>query len=498
MSKSRTEAYVDVALVGGGIVSATLANLLTELMPGLSIQVFERLGAVAAESSQGMNNAGTGHAAYCELNYTPKKADGSVDISKALKIYEAFEVSLQFWSRLVEKGVLPNPRAFMNPVPHLSFVWGEDNVRFLRTRQALLSAHPMFSDMQITEDQGRLAEWMPLVMQDRQAGEPLAATRVDRGTDIDFGVLTRLLFEGLAGRADFQLHLNHQVKRLRRDSDGMWRLTVKDRVAGESRQLRARFVFLGAGGGALPLLQSSGIPEAKGYAGFPVSGQWLVCKDPAVVERHMAKVYGLAAVGAPPMSVPHLDTRFTNGSRALLFGPYAGFSTKYLKEGSFWDLPGSLRFNNLWPMLAVARDNMDLTRYLIGEVLQSEEARMRTLQTFMPTARIQDWKLEVAGQRVQIIKRDQNRGGRLEFGTEVVASADGTLGALLGASPGASTAAATMLEVIRRCSGATPGAEEFARSLRLLIPSYGRSLAAEPDLLRTVRDRTNKVMGLNA
>jgi malate dehydrogenase (quinone) len=339
---------------------------------------------------------------------------------------------------------------------------------------------------------------MPLVMQDRQAGEPLAATRVDRGTDIDFGVLTRLLFEGLAGRADFQLHLNHQVKRLRRDSDGMWRLTVKDRVAGESRQLRARFVFLGAGGGALPLLQSSGIPEAKGYAGFPVSGQWLVCKDPAVVERHMAKVYGLAAVGAPPMSVPHLDTRFTNGSRALLFGPYAGFSTKYLKEGSFWDLPGSLRFNNLWPMLAVARDNMDLTRYLIGEVLQSEEARMRTLQTFMPTARIQDWKLEVAGQRVQIIKRDQNRGGRLEFGTEVVASADGTLGALLGASPGASTAAATMLEVIRRCSGATPGAEEFARSLRLLIPSYGRSLAAEPDLLRTVRDRTNKVMGLNA
>ncbi len=487
---------VDAVLVGGGIVSATLANLLNQLMPDLSIRVFERLEGIAVESSQVMNNAGTGHAANCELNYTPQKADGSIDISKALRINESFEVSLQFWTHLVENGVLPDPGEFLNPVPHLSFVWGEANVAFLRARQARMAAHPMFADMRITEDRAEMAEWMPLVMQDRPQGEPLACTRVDRGTDIDFGVLARLLFAGLSHRSNFSLHLRHHVHSLRRGKDGVWRVGVRDRVAGTECEVPARFVFLGAGGGALPLLQKSGIEEGRGYGGFPVSGQWLVCQDPDVIARHRAKVYGKALKGAPPMSVPHLDTRIWNGRPALLFGPYAGFTTKFLKQGSYLDLPLSLRPDNLGPMWAVARDNLDLTRYLVGQALQSHERRMASLRLFLPTARARDWKLEIAGQRVQIIKREAVRGGKLEFGTEVVASADGSLAALLGASPGASTAASAMIDLVARCFPERAASAPFQARLRSMIPSTGHRLAGEPDVMRAVRDRTNAVFGL--
>ncbi len=489
---------VDVVLVGGGIVSATLASILGQLMPDKSIRVYERLESVAIESSQVMNNAGTGHAANCELNYTPEKPDGSIDIAKALSINEAFEVSLQLWSHLVEAGALPAPSEFLNPIPHLSFVWGENDVRFLRTRHARLGGHPMFQDMRITEDDAEMAEWMPLVMEDRPRGAPLATTRVDRGTDIDFGVLARLLFDGMQRRADFSLHVKHHVKGLQRSPEGGWRVTVQDREARQAREVRARFVFLGAGGGALPLLQKSGIPESRGYGGFPVSGHWLVCTNPDIIARHRAKVYGKAAVGAPPMSVPHLDTRIWKGRPALLFGPYAGFTTKYLKQGSFLDLPRSLTFDNLRPMLAVARDNTSLTRYLVSQVLQSPEQRLGSLRQFMPTARMEDWRLEVAGQRVQIIKPDPKRGGKLEFGTEVVASADGTLAALLGASPGASTCAATMFELVQRCFPDRAGTADFQAALRRMIPSTGHSLSIEPDVLRTVRDRNNAVLGLRS
>lgn len=496
MAAARTDDLVDVILVGGGIVSATLANLVSELMPDLSIKVFERLEGVAIESTQAMNNAGTGHAANCELNYTPETADGSVDISKALAINESFEVSLQFWSHLVEKGILPAPPVFLNPVPHYSFVQGEADVRFLRARHARLGAHPMFQDMRISEDPAELAEWMPLVMEGRPSGTPLAATRVDRGTDVDFGILAQRLFAGLEGRTAFELHLNHQVRRIRRDPDGNWRVFVKDRVGGASREVRGRFVFIGAGGGSLPLLLKSGIPEGRGYGGFPVSGQWLVCNNPEIIARHRAKVYGKAAVGAPPMSVPHLDTRMRNGRLALLFGPYAGFTTKYLKQGSFLDLPRSLRFSNLGPMFAVARDNMKLTRYLIKEALQSPHERLRTLRQFMPTARQDDWRLEIAGLRVQIIKKDALRGGRLEFGTEVVTAGDGSLAALLGASPGASTAATAMIALVRNCFPDRARSEAFQSALQRMIPSFGHSLSREPDVLRAVRDRTTSILGL--
>lgn len=496
MAVSRSGGQVDVVLVGAGIVSATLATLLNELLPDLSIQIFEQLEDVALESSEAMNNAGTGHAANCELNYTPEKADGSVDIAKALTINEAFEVSLQFWTHLVEKGALSAPREFVRPVPHLSFVWGDANVRFLRARQSQLNAHPMFHDMRISGDSAELADWMPLVMQGRDSAMPCVATRVDRGTDLNFGVLVRQMLAGLEARADFALHLRHKVEDLIREPEGRWRVVVKDLAAGVTREVSARFVFIGAGGGALPLVLKSGIPEGHGYGGFPVSGQWLVCHNPEVIARHQAKVYGKASVGAPPMSVPHLDTRMINGQRALLFGPYAGFTTKYLKHGSFLDMPKALHLHNLWPMAAAAWHNLDLTKYLVGEVLKSPEQRMDALREFMPEARTEDWKLEIAGQRVQIIKKDPKLGGKLEFGTELVTSADGSIASLLGASPGASTAAATMILLIHRCFPELVKGEVFRATLQRMIPSFGHSLAKEPEFLGGVRERVNAVLGL--
>jgi malate dehydrogenase (quinone) len=342
-----------------------------------------------------------------------------------------------------------------------------------------------------------MVEWMPLVMEGRPSGTPLAATRVARGTDVDFGVLAQRLFEGMSRHADFVLRLSHDVTGLRREREGgAWRVTVRDRVAGDTREVRARFVFVGAGGGALPLLQRAGLPEVRGYGGFPVSGQWLVCRNPDVVARHAGKVYGKAALGAPPMSVPHLDTRFWHGRRSLLFGPYAGFTTKYLKQGSFLDLPRSLRVHNLLPMLAVARDNLGLVRYLVGQALQTPQDRLDALRRYMPEARAQDWTLEIAGQRVQIIKPDAARRGRLEFGTEVVTAADGSLSALLGASPGASTAVSTMLDVVERCFGGRLAQPEARRRLVRMIPSYGRRLADDRYQLTNIRDQNDRILGL--
>jgi len=496
MVETRWADQVDVVLVGAGIMSATVAALLHELQPELSIRVIERLEGVAQESSLATNNAGTGHAANCELNYTPEQADGRVEISKALKINESFEISMQFWAHLVEQGLLPEPRRFLSPVPHLSFVWGQDSVRFLKTRHTALQAHPMFADMGYSEDPALLREWMPLVMEGRDPQQPLAATRVARGTDVDFGRLASQMFTGLGQGADFGILLGQQVQDLDRASEGGWRLTVKAAAGGQTREIRAKFVFLGAGGGSLPLLLKSGIPESLGYGGFPVSGQWLVCTNPGVIASHHAKVYGKASVGAPPMSVPHLDTRMVNGQPALLFGPYAGFTTKFLKAGSFLDLPLSLRPHNLYPMVAAGWQNLDLTRYLIGQVLQSREARVETLRTFVPTARMEDWRLEIAGQRVQIIKKDPKSGGKLEFGTEVVASADGSLAALLGASPGASTAVATMLEMLLQCFPEQAKGGHWQAVINRMVPSFGASLAKDPELLARTRARTSEVLGL--
>lgn len=488
--------HADVVLVGGGVMSATLAILLNQLDPKLHIVMVERLANVAHESTDGWNNAGTGHAGYCELNYTPERAAGDVAIERALQINATFEVSLQFWSYLVEHGVLPEPTHFINPIPHHSFVWGEDDVRFLRRRHERLSAHHLFREMEFSTDSDVLHDWMPLIVNDHTRHTAFAATRMQHGADVDFGSLTRKLVEHLQTLPNFELLLGHPVRALEKQSNGRWSVQVRNEGNGNKHVIDAGFVFLGAGGAALPLLQKAGIKEGRGYGGFPVSGQWLVCQKPEIVSQHHAKVYGRAAFGAPPMSVPHLDTRIINGEPALLFGPFAGFTTRFLKQGSMLDLFASVRGDNLLSMFSAGRTNLDLTRYLISEVFQSQGARMNTLRNFVPDAADEDWRLQMAGQRVQIIKQDKNGAGQLKFGTEIVASEDGSIAALLGASPGASTAAHAMLEVLQRCFSRRMEEPEWREHLQTMIPSWKHDLTTEAELLERIRERTLTTLGL--
>ena len=485
----------DVVLIGAGIMSATLGTMLKQLQPHWTISIIERLDGAAAESSDAWNNAGTGHSAFCELNYTPERPDGTIDISKAVKIAESFEVSKQFWAYLVEHDIIRPPDSFIHPIPHMSFVWGAENVRYLRKRFDALQQCHLFREMLYSEDPAQIREWVPLVMEGRDTSQPLAATRMDLGTDVNFGSLTRCMFDCLVKMKDVQLHFDHEVKDLYRE-DGHWTLKVKDEERGGKRLIRAPFVFIGAGGGSLPLILKSGIPEAKGYGGFPVSGQWLRCTNEAVINQHNAKVYGTAAVGSPPMSVPHLDTRWIKGKRELLFGPYAGFTTRFLKHGSLLDLFKSIKLSNLRPMLAAGIHNLPLTKYLIDQVRLTEEQRLDALRDYFPGARAEDWELAIAGYRVQVIKKDEEEGGVLEFGTEVVSAADGSIAALLGASPGASTAISIMLNLLQRCFPEKLRTEAWQRRLQEMIPSYGRSLASDAALCGQVRAHTSQVLGL--
>jgi len=487
---------VDVLLVGGGVMSATLATLLNELDPSMHMMMVERLPSIATESTDAWNNAGTGHAGYCELNYTPIDDAGNVSINRALAINASFEVSLQLWASLVEKNALPAPAKFINKTPHLSFVWGEENVAFLRKRHRQLQEHPLFKDMEFSDNVAQLTEWMPLMMQQRTGDEKVAATRVSYGSDVDFGSLTRELVKHLQQAPNFQLNISTEVTGLKQLDNGRWLVNIKDLSTKKHKKIEAGFVFLGAGGGALKLLQKSGIPESQGYGGFPVSGQWLVCNNPEIIKQHNSKVYGKAAIGAPPMSVPHLDTRIINGKPALLFGPYAGFTTKFLKKGSYLDLFKSVKPNNLKSLLGAGRHNMDLTRYLIGEALQKHSSRVTTLREFYPLAADADWHLESAGKRVQIIKQCDEKGGKLEFGTEIVAAKDGSIAGLLGASPGASVSVQAMINVIERCFSDKIKTEQWHSRIKALIPSYGESLIDDSQLLAQVRNRTLQVLDL--
>ncbi|MDR9748171.1 MULTISPECIES: malate:quinone oxidoreductase [Paenibacillus] len=494
MSQGQTS--TDVILIGAGIMSATLGTLLKQLAPDWNIKVFEKLASAGEESSNEWNNAGTGHSALCELNYTVERPDGSVDISKAIKVNEHFQISRQFWSYLVKSNLIRNPRDFIMPLPHLSYVHGEQNVLFLKRRFEALSKHPLFVGMEFSDNKKKLAEWIPLMMKNRTGNEPIAATKIDSGTDVNFGALTRMLMEHLKSQ-NVDIHYQHSVKNMKRTSNGSWELAVKNLKSGTVERHTAQFVFIGAGGGSLHLLQKAGIPEGKHIGGFPVSGIFMVCKNPKVVEQHHAKVYGKASVGAPPMSVPHLDTRFIENQKSLLFGPFAGFSPKFLKTGSNADLITSVKLHNLLTMLAAGVKEISLTKYLIQQLMLSKEQRMAELRDFVPDAKSEDWDMVLAGQRVQVIK-DTAQGGKgtLQFGTEVVTAADGSIAALLGASPGASTAVHVMLEILQKCFPQHMDAWE--PKIKEMVPSYGESLVDNLSLLNQVHASTARVLGLTA
>ncbi|MCI9887157.1 malate dehydrogenase (quinone) [Micrococcales bacterium 31B] len=486
--------HPDAILIGGGIINATLATMLRIAEPDWNIVVLERLTDVGLESSDAWNNAGTGHSALCELNYTPRGADGTVNISKAESVAEGFFVSRQFWSSLVDKGWLRDPAQFISAVPHCSLTFGEDGVQFLKERHAALERHPLFQGMQFSSDHEQIKQWIPLVTENRDAAQPMAATFSSAGTDVNFGALTRQMFAGLGDSLD--LRTGVAVTKLKRLANGRWGVMVRDENTRAKSVLTAPFVFVGAGGGSLPLLQKSGIPEAKGYGGFPVSGQFLRCTNPDIIAKHSSKVYGQPAVGAPPMSDPHLDTRVIDGEKALLFGPYAGFSPKFLKTGSLLDLPLSVLPNNLKSMLGVGANNMPLTQYLIKQVAQSHADRVQALRKFIPDARDEDWELLHAGQRVQVIAPDQRKGGVLQFGTQIISAADGSLAGLLGASPGASVAAKAMLDVLQDCFG--DRFEQWAPALREFIPHLGASLAQDHAAAAEVVAHSERSLGLTA
>ena len=487
----------EVVLMGAGIMSATLGVILKEVDPEITIQIFERLDEAGTESSDAWNNAGTGHSAFCELNYTPQKSDGSVDVTKAIKIAESYEISREFWSYLVEQNYFSSPKDFITQVPHISLVWGKENVEYGKKRYDSMLQSPLFKNMIYTEDRDLMNEWMPLVMRGRKKSQPVAGTLMDIGTDVNFGALTRGMIERLEKMPGVSVHYNTEVLDLDPDGKGGWDVFVRDLTTKKKNQVNTKFAFIGAGGATLHLLKRAEIKERKGYGGFPVSGLWLKCLNEELIGKHNAKVYGKANIGAPPMSVPHIDTRMINGKKELLFGPFAGFSTKFLKNGSLMDLPKSIRPDNALPMIFAGLKNMPLTKYLIEQVRQTPEERLAALREYVPFTKLEDWELKEAGQRVQVIKKDKEKGGVLEFGTEVVVSEDGTVAALLGASPGASTAAAAMLDILVKCFKRQCDTTAWKEKLHAMVPSFGQSISKSEEKVLATRARTSKVLGLN-
>jgi len=491
------EQPVDVVMVGAGVMSTTLATYLQELEPDWKIEVFERLDGVALESSNGWNNAGTGHSGFAELNYTPELPDGTIETKRAVGIAEQFEVSRQFWAHQIGRGHMQQPQSFVNPTPHMSFVWGDANIEYLRKRHAALTKNPLFYGMQFSQDQSQIKAWAPLLIEGRDPAQKVAATYMPLGTDVNYGVVTNQLMQSLQKSPNFTLKLKHEVRALRQNADKTWNVTVADLADGaKERTVKAKFVFVGAGGAALKMLQASGIPESRNYAGFPVGGEWLAIENPAITSRHDVKAYGKAAEGSPPMSVPHLDARKLDGKDVVLFGPFALQSTKFLKQGSWFDLFSSINHDNIGGMLRVGIHNLDLVKYLVQQAVLTDDDRQRAVQEYFPNIKREDWRLAVAGQRVQVIKRDPKEGAVLQFGTEIVSDQDGTIAALLGASPGASTAPHIMINLMTRVFPQQMTDAGWKPRLQQIVPSYGRKINDTPALTNEIRRMTSSALNL--
>jgi malate dehydrogenase (quinone) len=489
----------DVTLIGSGIMSATLGVLLKQLDPSIRITVYEAAEQLSPEASHGWHNAGTGHAGICELSYTPHpEPDGTVNVAKAIDIFQEFEQSVQFWATAVRRGIIPDPGTFIKPVPHLSFVRTEEQVAYLKARYEGMSAHHFFGPMKFSTDRSQIAQWAPLLTEER-SDEAIAATSMEGGTDVNFGSLARQLLGWLNVQPGCSVKTGNRVTDLNRNANGGWDVSTRDTAAKTKSVKSAQFVFVGGGGGSILLLQKAGIPEARGLGGFPIGGQWLVCDKPEIVNRHQAKVYGQALGAAPTMAVPHLDTRVIDGQRKLLFGPFAAWTTKFLhQEGSWTDLPGSIKPHNLATLLKIGVSNLDLIRYLVQQGMQGMEDRMKVLREFYPGAKQEDWKLIDAGIRVQAIKKTDGEAGIVHYGTEVLTSEDRSIAALLGASPGASTSVHIILATIRTCLPHLITGESGLQAIRSIIPTYGTDLrpAAEAAHYAELAGPAREALGL--
>jgi malate dehydrogenase (quinone) len=470
---------VDALLIGSGIMSGTLAGLLKHLQPDMSIELYEAADQFAQEASYGWHNAGTGHAGICEVSYTPFRGeDGEVDVAKAISIFNQFERSKQFWGFLARQGIVSDPSSFVNQVPHVSFVFGQNQVDFLRSRYNQLKKHHFFESMQYTEDRAVLEQWAPLLLEGRDPQQPVAATKMDAGTDVNFGSLANQLVQWLDQQDGCAAFAGHRVVGLKQQTDGRWQVTIQKSSNGQRITRIARFVFIGAGGGSVKLLQKAGIPEFKGFGGFPIAGQWLVCRKPELVEQHHAKVYGMSPDSAPTLAVPHLDTRVIDGEKAILFGPYGSWTTKFLhRTGKFTDMFTSARPDNIGSMVKVGLHNIPLIRYLMQQSLQSMNTRMGELRKFYPDAKDEDWQLIEAGIRVQVIKKEDGNAGIVHFGTQVVTDDRKTISALLGASPGASVSTDIMLDVVKQCFADRLSTDEGQSAMREMVGSFDQDLS---------------------
>eukprot|EP00928_Gymnodinium_smaydae_P063003 TRINITY_DN46711_c0_g1_i1.p1 TRINITY_DN46711_c0_g1~~TRINITY_DN46711_c0_g1_i1.p1 ORF type:complete len:582 (-),score=59.30 TRINITY_DN46711_c0_g1_i1:383-2128(-) len=490
---------IDVVCIGAGIMSATVALLLQELEPSWKIIMYERLHAVAEESSNGWNNAGTGHSGFMEPNYTKpvRSHDGtlrSVTLDKVELICEQFLYSRLYWDYLVKQDLLPDPSTFIHQTDHIAIGIGKDQCDFIMKRFETLQTVDLFDGMEIAlpEEKGKQAMWAPLICTGRNPHEPICMTRSTMGTDVDYGALTKAkvaAFLKLGG----DLRLFTSVSGLRKEGNG-WIVTSRSTSTGRGvRKVKAKFVFVGAGGWALLMLQKAGIPQVRGYMALPVTADWAVCQNPEVVARHHVKVYAPSAPGAPPMSMPHLNYRQIGGKEVLLFGPFGSLTFKFLRSGSNFDALKALRYHNIFPTIGALVRNFRLATMLIKDVFKSGRHKLAEIRHYYPLADPEDWTLIPAGVRAQIIKKDPKSGrGMLQFGTDVVASSDGSICGVLGASPGASTCVAIALDTLEKCFRAKPRFAEWSPKLQKMISGWNPTGTAPADFVALAPDDVYK------
>ncbi|NMT64961.1 malate:quinone oxidoreductase [Marinobacter orientalis] len=481
---------MNVIIIGAGIMGTTFATLAKEMVPDLDITILERLDGPGEGNSSAFWNAGTGHEANCELNYTPVDEE-VISVEKALKIHAQFNVAKQFWAYLIEKGAIKDPTTFINQTKHCTIV-SEPAIQELKLRFKEMSAHHFFEHMRYSEDFDEIKSWIPYTMEERPRHEKMAATVIETGTDVNFGALTEQMAEYAVNDLGVRIEYGTHVRRVHRSPTGRWVIEAVSK--GVPVQHKADVLFVGAGGGAFPLLKRSHLPFRSRFAGFPVGGRFLQAQISEEQARYYtAKTYGKAKVGAPPMSVPHLDLRVVDGKHYLLFGPFASFKPVLERGRGFFDYLTSIRLHDIPGLLNVALEHFPLVKYLVSESFKGEKSMFEELDSFAPgLSKKFDWKPIAAGQRVQIIK-----DGDLQMGTEIVVSKDKTYGTLLGASPGASVSPEVMLRCLEQLLPSIFSKEEARKKKQEMFPEDDLdTLINAPDRYREIRDAVNRQLGI--